>query len=44
MHGSGYSDLTLRAGSSSVMLTAGCFAHFFVTDGNIIQSGDGGDY
>ncbi len=35
--GTGFADLTLRAGSSSVLLTdaAGCRAHFFVTNGEI---------
>lgn len=34
--GTGYGDLTLRAGSSSVLLTGpGCQAHFFVTNGEI---------
>jgi hypothetical protein len=33
--GTGYEDLTLRAGSSSVLLNGGCKAHFFVTDGQI---------
>lgn len=33
--GSGYSDLTLVAGSSSVALGGGCNAHFFVTKGEI---------
>jgi hypothetical protein len=35
--GSGYHDLTLRAGSSSVYLTGkGCGAHFFITNGEVI--------
>lgn len=34
--GTGYHDLSLVAGSSSVLLhTAPCAAHFFVTDGEI---------
>ena len=36
MLGTGVSDLTLRAGSSSVQLTNGCRAHFFVRDGVIV--------
>lgn len=35
MLGNGFDDLTLKAGSSSVLLTGGCRAHFFITDGNI---------
>ena len=34
--GNGIDDLELKAGSSSVSLTTGCKAHFFVRDG-IIQ-------
>ena len=35
--GSGYDDLTLVAGSSSVALTGdGCKAHFFIRNGEII--------
>jgi hypothetical protein len=33
--GTGIEDLTLRAGSSSVLLTGGCAAHFFIRNGNI---------
>lgn len=35
--GTGYEDLTLRAGSSSVFLQSegGCKAHFFIQSGNI---------
>lgn len=33
--GTGYGDLTLKAGSSSVLLLGGCKAHFFVTGGTI---------
>jgi hypothetical protein len=33
--GRGYEDLTLVAGSSSVLLTKGCCAHFFVRNGEI---------
>jgi len=36
MLGSCYDDLTLFAGSSSVLLTSGCRAHFFVRAGQII--------
>lgn len=35
MRGTGYGDLSLVAGSSSVLLTSGCQAHFFVTTGEI---------
>ena len=35
MEGSGLSDLTLVAGSSSVLLRGGCDAHFFVRGGEI---------
>jgi len=34
--GTGYADLTLVAGSSSVALKGGCEAHFFVRNGEII--------
>jgi len=35
--GTGYGDLTLRAGSSSIALTGdGCKAHFFITNGEIV--------
>ena len=33
--GSSYADLSLVAGSSSVLLTSGCNAHFFVRSGQI---------
>jgi hypothetical protein len=33
--GAGVGDLTLVAGSSSVLLTSGCHAHFFIRNGNI---------
>lgn len=36
MDGTSFDDLSLRAGSSSVLLTGGCAAHFFVTDGQIV--------
>lgn len=36
MLGGGFDDLTLRAGSSSVLLTGeGCQAHFFIENGQI---------
>lgn len=35
MQGTGYADLTLVAGSSSVLLKGGCNAHFFVRNGAI---------
>jgi len=38
MVGTGYDDLTLVAGSSSVLLTGGCAAHFFVTNGAIVDA------
>jgi hypothetical protein len=40
--GTGYEDLTLTAGSSSILLPGGpgkCGAHFFITNGEIIFSG-----
>jgi hypothetical protein len=33
--GAGLGDLTLRAGSSSVLLTSGCHAHFFIEAGAV---------
>lgn len=36
--GSGYHDLTLVAGSSSILLTSGCKAHFFVSRGEILMA------
>jgi len=33
--GTGLCDLTLVAGSSSILLTSGCKAHFFVNNGSI---------
>lgn len=39
MTGSGMADLTLVAGSSSVLLTSGCRAHFFVKGGEIQMCG-----
>lgn len=38
MHGTSFDDLTLVAGSSSVLLKGGCNAHFFVRDGVIVDS------
>jgi len=35
MLGTGYHDLSLRAGSSSVLLQGGCNAHFFVENGKV---------
>lgn len=35
--GTGFTDLTLKAGSSSVLLRGACKAHFFVRDGSIIM-------
>lgn len=35
MLGTGFHDLTLRAGSSSILLQGGCGAHFFIENGNI---------
>jgi hypothetical protein len=34
-HGSSLADLTLVAGSSSILLTGGCNAHFYVRNGQI---------
>jgi hypothetical protein len=36
MEGTGFDDLTLVNGSSSVLLTGGCNAHFWVRNGEII--------
>jgi len=36
--GTGFDDLTLVAGSSSIALQGGCGAHFFVRGGEIIQA------
>lgn len=37
MSGTGYEDLTLTAGSSSILLTGpGCGAHFFIQRGEIV--------
>ena len=33
--GTSYEDLSLVAGSSSVLLTSGCMAHFVVQNGNV---------
>lgn len=40
MQGTGYNDLTLVAGSSSVLLLGpgGCQAHFFVRDGRVLAA------
>lgn len=35
MLGNSFKDLTFKNGSSSVALTGGCNAHFYVTDGKI---------
>lgn len=35
MVGTGFNDLSLVAGSNSVLLEGGCAAHFFVEDGKI---------
>lgn len=35
-HGTGFGDLTLVAGSSSILLTAGCQWHGFITAGEIV--------
>jgi hypothetical protein len=35
--GTGVDDLTFRAGSSSILLTSGCRAHFFIRDGEVIS-------
>lgn len=37
--GTGYNDLTLTAGSSSIFLRGpGCQAHFFITNGEMIKA------
>jgi hypothetical protein len=33
--GTKFEDLTLKAGSSSILLKGGCNAHFFIENGNI---------
>lgn len=33
--GTGYHDLTLKAGSSSVQITGGCRAHFYIRGGKV---------
>lgn len=38
LRGTGVHDLTLVAGSSSVQITGGCKAHFFVRDGNMVEA------
>lgn len=38
MQGTGFHDLTLVAGSSSVKLMGGCNAHFFIQNGAIVQA------
>ena len=38
MQGTGFADLTLVAGSSSVLLTDGCRAHFYVRNGEIVEA------
>ncbi len=35
--GTGFNDLELKAGSSSILLTGGCKAHFFIRNGEIIM-------
>jgi len=37
MLGTGLADLTLVASSSSVLLTEGCRAHFYVQGGQIVM-------
>jgi len=37
MQGTGFDDLTLVAGSSSVRLIGGCNAHFFIQKGAIVM-------
>ena len=39
MQGIGYDDLSLVAGSSSVALSNGCCAHFFIRNGEIVNAG-----
>lgn len=36
MEGTGFDDLTLVAGSSSVQIVGGCNAHFYVRNGEIV--------
>jgi hypothetical protein len=50
--GTGYNDLTLRAGSSSISLDSkdefknptGCRAHFHITNGEVLNAGGPGNY
>lgn len=34
-YGTSFDNLSLRAGSSSILLSGGCNAHFFITNGEI---------
>jgi hypothetical protein len=36
--GTNYSDLTLQASSSSISLSTGCKAHFFIRNGEIVMA------
>lgn len=36
--GTGYEDLTLEAGSSSILLTSGCQWHGFIRNGEVINA------
>lgn len=36
MLGTGFEDLELKAGSSSVLLDGGCRAHFFIRNGEVL--------
>lgn len=38
MRGTSFDDLSLVGASNSVLLTGGCAAHFFVTDGRITMA------
>lgn len=38
MDGTGFDDLTLCAGSSSVLLMGGCNAHFFIRNGEVVMA------
>lgn len=38
MEGTGFNDLTLVAGSSSILLKSGCEAHFFIRAGEIVMA------
>lgn len=36
--GTSFNDLTLQAGSSSILLTSGCNAHFYIRNGQVTNA------